>query len=134
MPIVEFRPTSPGRRFRTGFTFTELTKTRPEKALVESNHKSGGRNNLGRITSRHRGGGHKRLYRVVDFDRREKSGVEGVVESIQYDPHHSVRMALIKYRDGDRRFIPAPLNLHIGFRVSAGEGAEIRPGNALELN
>ncbi len=123
MPIVEFRPTSPGRRFRTGFTFTEITKAKPEKALVEPNHKSGGRNNLGRITTRHRGGGHKRLYRIVDF-KRDKDGVPATVAAIEYDPNRSARIALLSYADGERRYILSPNGLSVGQTLLAGEGAQ----------
>jgi len=101
MPIVQFRPTSPGRRFRTGFDFSEITKGRPEPSLVEPLPKSGGRNNRGRMTARHRGGGHKRLYRVIDF-RRDKVGVRAVVQAIEYDPNRSARIALLRYADGAR--------------------------------
>jgi len=132
MPIVEFRPTSPGRRFRTGFTFAEITKTTPEKALLEPAPKSGGRNNRGRITTRHRGGGHKRRYRVVDF-KRDKDGVPARVAAIEYDPNRSARLALLHYADGEKRYILAPLGLAVGDRVETGPGADIRPGNALPL-
>jgi len=132
MPIVQFRPTSPGRRFRTGFDFSEITKARPEKGLVESNHKSGGRNNLGRITVRHRGGGHKRLYRVVDF-KRDKDGVPATVAAVEYDPNRSARIALLHYADGEKRYILAPANVKIGDRIETGPGADIKPGNALPL-
>lgn len=132
MPIVEFRPTSPGRRFRSGFTFSEITKSRPEKALVEPAPKSGGRNNLGRITTRHRGGGHKRRYRLVDF-KRDKDGVPARVAAIEYDPNRSARIALLHYADGEKRYILAPLGLAVGDRVETGPAADIRPGNALPL-
>jgi large subunit ribosomal protein L2 len=132
MPIVEFRPTSPGRRFRTGFTFGELTKTRPEKALLEPNPKSGGRNNLGRITTRHRGGGHKRLYRVIDF-KRDKDGVPASVAAVEYDPNRSARIALLHYADGEKRYILAPVGMGVGDRVETGPKADIKPGNALPL-
>jgi len=132
MPIVEFRPTSPGRRFRTGFTFSEITKTRPEKALLEPNPRSGGRNNAGRLTTRHRGGGHKRLYRIVDF-KRDKDGVPATVAAIEYDPNRSARIALLHYADGEKRYILAPVGLGVGDRIETGPGADIKPGNALPL-
>jgi large subunit ribosomal protein L2 len=132
MPILPFRPTSPGRRFRTGFDFAEITKTRPEKGLVESNHKSGGRNNRGRITVRHRGGGHKRLYRVIDF-KRDKDGVPATVAAVEYDPNRSARIALLHYADGEKRYILAPAGAKIGDRIETGAGADIKPGNALPL-
>ena len=119
MPIVQFRPTSPGRRFRTGFDFSEITKARPEASLTEPLHKSGGRNNRGRMTARHRGGGHKRLYRVIDF-RRDKVGVRAVVEAIEYDPNRSARIALLKYVDGARGYILAPVGLGVGDAVETG--------------
>ena len=132
MPIVQFRPTSPGRRFRTGFDFSEITKARPEAALTEPLHKSGGRNNRGRMTARHRGGGHKRLYRVIDF-RRDKVGVRAVVEAIEYDPNRSARIALLKYVDGARGYILAPVGLGVGDAVETGPQADIKPGNTLPL-
>jgi len=132
VPIVQFRPTSPGRRFRTGFDFSEITKTRPEPSLTEPLHKSGGRNNRGRMTARHRGGGHKRLYRVVDF-RRDKIGVRAVVEAIEYDPNRSARIALLKYADGARGYILAPVGLGVGATIETGPQADIKPGNSLPL-
>ena len=132
MPIVQFRPTSPGRRFRTGFDFSEITKARPEAALTEPLHKSGGRNNRGRMTARHRGGGHKRLYRVIDF-RRDKVGVRAVVEAIEYDPNRSARIALLKYADGARGYILAPVGLGVGDPVETGPQADIKPGSCLPL-
>ncbi len=132
MPIIQFRPTSPGRRFRTGFDFSEITKTRPEPSLTEPLHKSGGRNNRGRMTARHRGGGHKRLYRVIDF-RRDKIGVRAVVEAIEYDPNRSARIALLKYADGARGYILAAVGLAVGATVETGPQADIKPGNSLPL-
>jgi len=132
MPIVQYRPTSSGRRFQTGFTFSEITHQRPERALVESLGKSGGRNNLGRITSRHRGGGHKRLYRVIDF-KRDKQGVPARVASIEYDPYRSARIALLHYADGEKRYVLAPVGLGVGDAVEAGPRADIKPGNSLPL-
>jgi len=132
VPIVQFRPTSPGRRFRTGFDFSEITKTRPEASLTEPLHKSGGRNNRGRMTARHRGGGHKRLYRVIDF-RRDKIGVRAVVEAIEYDPNRSARIALLKYADGARGYILAPVGLGVGATIETGPQADIKPGNSLPL-
>jgi large subunit ribosomal protein L2 len=132
MPIVQFRPTSPGRRFRTGFTFSEITKTEPERSLLEPIHKSGGRNNRGRITAYHRGGGHKRRYRVVDF-KRDKNGVKAKVAAIEYDPNRSARLALLHYLDGDKRYIIAPVGLGVGDTVETGPQADIKPGNALPL-
>jgi large subunit ribosomal protein L2 len=132
MPIVQFRPTSPGRRFRTGFTFAEITKTEPERALLEPIHKSGGRNNRGRVTAFHRGGGHKRRYRVVDF-KRDKNGVKAKVAAIEYDPNRSARLALLHYLDGEKRYIIAPVGLGVGDMVETGPQADIKPGNSLPL-
>jgi len=130
--VKTYKPTSPGRRFQTGSTFSELTRRRPHKPLVRALKSSGGRNNQGRMTSRHRGGGHKRRYRVIDF-KRDKDGVPAVVEAIEYDPNRSARIALLKYADGERRYIVAPLGLEVGAAVSSGEGVDILPGNVLSL-
>jgi large subunit ribosomal protein L2 len=132
MPTVQYRPTSAGRRFQTGYDFAEITKTTPEAALTEPLRKRGGRNNLGRITARHRGGGHKRLYRVIDF-RRDKAGVPAVVAAIEYDPNRTARIALLHYADGEKRYILAPIGLGVGDRVETGPGADIKPGNSLPL-
>jgi large subunit ribosomal protein L2 len=132
MPTVQYRPTSPGRRFQTGYDFSEITKTTPEANLTQPLRKQGGRNNLGRITARHRGGGHKRLYRVIDF-RRDKAGVPAVVAAIEYDPNRSARIALLHYADGEKRYIVAPVGLSVGNRVETGPGADIKPGNSLPL-
>jgi large subunit ribosomal protein L2 len=132
MPTVQYRPTSAGRRFQTGYDFAEITKTRPESALTEPLRKRGGRNNLGRITAHHRGGGHKRLYRVIDF-RRDKAGVPAQVAAIEYDPNRSARIALLHYADGEKRYILAPAGLNVGDRVETGPGADIKPGNSLPL-
>jgi large subunit ribosomal protein L2 len=132
MPIVQFRPTSPGRRFRTGFDFSEITKDRPEPSLVGPLPKSGGRNNRGRMTARHRGGGHKRLYRVIDF-RRDKVGVPATVKAVEYDPNRSARIALLHYADGAKGYILAPVGLSVGDRVETGPQADIKPGSCLPL-
>ena len=133
MPTIQFRPTSPGRRFQTGFDFAEITKERPEPGLTAPLRKSGGRNNRGRITVRHRGGGHKRLYRVIDF-KRDKMGVPARVTAIEYDPNRSARIALLTYRDGEKRYILAPVGLTVGDQVEAGPKADIKPGNSLPLS
>jgi len=132
MATIQYKPTSPGRRFRTGFDFSEITRDRPEGALVAPLRKSGGRNNNGRITVRHRGGGHKRRYRVIDF-RRDKENVPARVAAVEYDPNRSARLALLHYRDGEKRYILAPVGLRVGDQVSAGAEADIRPGNCLPL-
>jgi large subunit ribosomal protein L2 len=113
-------------------TFEEITRTEPERSLLEPLKKSAGRNSRGKITVRHRGGGHKRMYRVIDF-RRDKIGVPGRVESIEYDPNRTARIALIAYADGEKRYILAPQDLKVGDTVMSGPDAEIRPGNALPL-
>ena len=132
MPTVPYRPTSPGRRFQSGFDFSEITRGKPEPSLTSPLAKSGGRNNLGRITTRHRGGGHKRLYRVIDF-KRNKDGIPAVVAAIEYDPNRSARIALLTYLDGEKRYILAPVGLAVGDRVEAGPRADIKPGNSLPL-
>jgi len=132
MGIKRFKPTTPGRRFATGYTFEEITRSEPEKSLVVSLHRHAGRNNQGRITTRHRGGGHKRLYRIVDF-KRDKDGVPARVAAIEYDPNRSARIALLHYADGEKRYILAPVGLQVGDVVTSGPDAEIKPGNALPL-
>jgi large subunit ribosomal protein L2 len=132
MAIRKRNATSPGRRFQTSSTFDEVTTSTPEKSLLGQKTKTGGRNNLGRKTSRHRGGGHKQRYRVIDF-RRNKDGVPGKVASIEYDPNRTCRIALIHYADGEKAYILAPRHLAVGDTVQSGQGADIRPGNALPL-
>jgi len=132
MPLKQFNPTSPGRRFMTTLTFEEITKTRPEKGLTEPKKRSGGRNNKGQTTIWFRGGGHKRRYRVVDF-RRDKKDVPAKVAAIEYDPNRSARLALLHYVDGDKRYILCPEGLKLGQTVVSGEGADILPGNCLPI-
>lgn len=132
MPIKTFKPTSPGRRTMTVSTFEELTAEKPERSLLEPLTKKGGRNAYGRVTVRHQGGGHKRKYRVIDF-KREKDGVPAKVAAIEYDPNRSARIALLHYADGEKRYIIAPLGLSVGDTVVSGEGADIKPGNALPI-
>jgi large subunit ribosomal protein L2 len=132
MPIKQFKPTSPGRRNSSGFTFEELTKKRPEKALTVALKRKAGRNQRGKITVRHRGGGAKRLYRIIDW-KRDKTGVPGKVIAIEYDPNRSARIALIQYVDGDKRYILCPNGLRVADTIEAGPDAELRPGNALPL-
>jgi large subunit ribosomal protein L2 len=129
---IQYRPTSAGRRFQTGYDFKEITKSTPERQLLAPLTKSGGRNNLGRITAYHRGGGHKRRYRLIDF-RRNKNGVPAIVKGIEYDPNRSSRIALLFYADGEKRYILAPVGLNVGDRVETGPGADIKPGNTLPL-
>lgn len=132
MAIRKLRPMTPATRFYSISTFEEITKTTPEKSLLRKLKKSGGRNNLGRVTSRHRGGGHKRRYRLIDF-KREKHGVVAKVAAIEYDPNRSARIALLYYGDGDKRYIVAPDGLKVGQSVQSGSGVEVQLGNALPL-
>ncbi len=131
MGIKVFKPVTPGQRGKTGFTFDELTTDRPYKKLLTSLKKSGGRNSYGRITIRFRGGGHKRKYRIIDF-KRNKYDIPGYIETIEYDPNRTTRISLVKYEDGERRYVLAPLGVKVGDRIiSTDREAEIVPGNAL---
>ena len=132
MAVKKYSPTSPARRFMTVSAFEEITKTEPEKSLVETIRKSGGRNAYGRITVRHRGGGARQKYRLIDF-KRDKDGVKAKVAAIEYDPNRTANIALLYYVDGEKRYILAPVNLKVGDIVESGEGADIKPGNALPL-
>lgn len=132
MPLKVYKPKTPGRRFMSVSDFSDITRRRPEKSLLRPIKKKGGRNFQGIITSRHRGGGHKRRYRVIDF-KRDKEGVPAKVASIEYDPNRSARIALLHYRDGEKRYILAPLGLKVGETVLCGENAELKPGNCLPL-
>jgi large subunit ribosomal protein L2 len=132
MPLKQFNPTSPGRRFMSTLSFEEITKTRPEKSLTESKKRTGGRNSKGQITIWFRGGGHKRRYRMVDF-RRDKLEVPAKVAAIEYDPNRSARLALLHYADGEKRYILCPDGLKVGQTIVSGEGADILPGNCLPL-
>jgi large subunit ribosomal protein L2 len=133
MAIRKHKPTSPARRFATWLEREELTRSTPEKSLVKGKKRSGGRNSKGRITSRHRGGGAKRKYRVIDFKRR-KDGVPAKVAAIEYDPNRSAHIALLHYRDGEKRYILAPQRLAVGAQVMSGDQAEIQVGNSLPLS
>ncbi|HZV79559.1 MAG TPA: 50S ribosomal protein L2 [Candidatus Binatus sp.] len=133
MAIKKFRPTSPGRRFMTITAFDDVTKSKPENALIEPQKKHAGRNFNGHITVRHRGGGHKQMYRRIDFARR-KDGVPARVAAVEYDPNRSARIALLHYRDGEKRYILAPLGLAVGDVVVSGPEADIKTGNALPLS
>jgi large subunit ribosomal protein L2 len=133
MGIKRFRPVTPSLRFRTVPDFAEITSTVPEKSLLEPLHKSGGRNNKGRVTAFQRGGGHKRFYRLVDF-RRDKKDIEARVASIEYDPNRSARIALLHYIDGEKRYILAPDNLKVGTRIVSGAEVDIRSGNAMPMS
>jgi large subunit ribosomal protein L2 len=132
MAIKIYRPTSAGRRNMSVAAFDEITRSKPERSLLAPLHKKGGRNNRGVVTMRHQGGGHKRRYRIIDF-RRDKWGVPGRVESIEYDPNRSARIALVVYQDGERRYILAPAEIRVGDNVMSGPDAEVRPGNALPI-
>jgi large subunit ribosomal protein L2 len=132
MALRKYKPTTPGRRGSSVSDFAEITRGRPERALVRKLNKKAGRNAHGRITTRHRGGGHKRRYRVIDF-RRTKDRVPATVAHIEYDPNRSARIALLHYADGEKRYILAPQGLRQGDRLMSGPGADIRPGNAMPL-
>ncbi|MDQ1257037.1 MAG: large subunit ribosomal protein [Candidatus Hydrogenedentes bacterium] len=133
MPLKKFKPTTPSRRFMSGPDFSELTKKKPEKALIESLNEKAGRNNNGRVTMRRRGGGHKRRYRVIDF-RRDKDGVPGKVTAIEYDPNRTARIALVVYADGDKRYIIAPANVQVGSELQSGPEVTYQAGNCMPLS
>ncbi len=132
MALINSKPTSPGRRFRVAPKTEGLHKGAPYRPLVQAKNEHAGRNNLGRVTVRHQGGGHKQRYRIIDF-KRDKEGVPGVVERIEYDPNRSAHIALVLYRDGERRYIIAPRGISAGSPIESGSEAPIRPGNALSL-
>jgi large subunit ribosomal protein L2 len=132
MPVRKAKPTSPGRRFQSFSDYGEITRSEPEKNLVEPKPKKAGRNNHGRITARHQGGGNKSRYRKVDF-RRNKDGVPARVAHIEYDPNRNARIALLHYADGEKRYILLPNRVRVGDKLQSGAGADIRPGNALPL-
>ncbi|MEL7118675.1 MAG: 50S ribosomal protein L2 [Bacteroidota bacterium] len=133
MAVKKFNPVSPGSRFRVGNAFTEITTSKPEKSLLAPIKKSGGRNNDGRRTVRQRGGGHKRRYRIIDF-KRDKDGMVAIVKSIEYDPNRSAFIALVEYKDGEKRYIIAPDGLQVGMEIMSGEDAAPNLGNALYLS
>lgn len=132
MAVKKYSPTSPARRFMTVSTFEDITRTEPEKSLLETLKKSGGRNVYGRITVRHRGGGAVRKYRIIDF-KRDKDGIDAKVAAIEYDPNRTANIALLYYVDGEKRYILAPVGLSVGDVVESGSDADIKPGNALPL-
>lgn len=132
MAVKRYKPTSPARRFMTVNAYSELTGDKPERSLLHDKRKTGGRNNMGRITVRHIGGGNKTKYRIIDF-KRNKDGVPATVKSIQYDPNRSAHIALLAYADGEKRYILAPVGLTVGDKVVSGKGADIKAGNALAL-
>jgi large subunit ribosomal protein L2 len=132
MGIRFYKSYTPGTRNRALSDFSEITKSKPEKSLIKKNHRSKGRNNRGVITIRHRGGGHKRRYRLIDF-KRNKYGIEGIVASIEYDPNRNARIALIHYKDGEKRYILHPKSLNVGDSILAGSGSPLNVGNTLPL-
>jgi large subunit ribosomal protein L2 len=132
MPVKKYRPTSPGRRFVTTMDFSDLSKVEPEKSLLEVRKKHSGRNNNGHITVRHKGGGTRKQYRIIDF-KRTKDGIPAKVATVEYDPNRSARIALLHYRDGEKRYILAPLGLNVGDVVESGAQADIKPGNCLPI-
>ncbi len=133
MGIQSFNPTTPTRRYQIISDFANITKTKPEKNLTVPLRKTGGRNAHGHITSRFRGGGHKRMYRIIDFYRRDKEGIEGTIIAVEYDPNRTARLALVQYVDNERRYILCPEGLSVGELINAGATAEIKVGNALPL-
>ena len=132
MAVKKYSPTSPARRYMTGYTFEDITKKKPEKSLVETSKRTGGRNVYGRITVRHRGGGAAQKYRIIDF-KRDKDGIDAKVAAIEYDPNRTANIALLYYVDGEKRYILAPVGLEVGDIVESGPDADIKPGNALTL-
>jgi len=133
MAIKKYNPTSPARRFMTVSTFEELSKVAPEKSLLEPKKSNAGRNSYGRITVRHRGGGNRQKYRIIDF-KRNKDGMNATVMTIEYDPNRTANIALIQYEDGVKSYIIAPLDLKVGDVIRSGSDADIKPGNAMEIN
>ena len=127
-----FKPTSKGVRFRTNSDYADITTSTPEKSLTTVLQSKGGRNNRGRITVRHQGGGNKKLYRIIDF-KRNKDGIPATVATIEYDPNRSARIALVVYKDGEKRYIVAPISLKVGDIIQSGEGADIKAGHAMAL-
>ena len=132
MPVKKYRPTSPGRRFITTMDFSDISKVEPEKSLLEVRKKHSGRNNNGHITVRHKGGGTRKQYRIIDF-KRTKDGIPAKVATVEYDPNRSARIALLHYKDGEKRYILAPLGLKVGDMVESGPAADIKPGNCLPI-
>ena len=132
MSIRTYKPTSASRRNMTNSTFSEITTATPEKSLLVSLTKTGGRNNQGKITCRHIGGGHKRKYRIIDF-KRDKDDIPGFIKTIEYDPNRNANICLVAYADGEKRYILAPKDIKIGYKVMSGDVADIMPGNAMKL-
>jgi large subunit ribosomal protein L2 len=132
MAVKKYKPTTPGQRGMTSYTFEEITRSKPERSLIAPLRKHGGRNTYGRVTVRHRGGGHRQQMRILDF-RREKHGIPAVVASIEYDPNRTARVALLHYADGEKRYILAPVDLKVGDSLLSGPNAEIKVGNCLPI-
>ena len=132
MGIRKYKPTPPARRFMSVSTFEEITKTTPERSLLDKVSKTGGRNNAGRLTVRHHGGGNTRKYRIIDF-KRNKDDVQARVAAIEYDPNRTANIALLNYADGEKRYILAPLGINVGDMILSGENADIKPGNVLKI-
>src|SRR4051812_36742079 len=132
MGVRTFRPTSAAIRFKTGYTFDEITRDRPERSLIEPIKEHAGRNSYGRITTRHQGAGHKRYYRIIDF-KRDKHGVPAKVMHVEYDPNRTCRIALLQYKDGEKRYILLPRDVKVGDTLLSGKGIDVRPGNTLPL-
>lgn len=133
MALKKFKPTTPGQRFKLISAFDDITATVPEKSLLESQRKSGGRNNQGKMTMRYMGGGHKQQYRIIDF-KRDKENIPAVVKSIEYDPNRTARIALLNYADGEKRYIVAPQGLKVGQEIASGKGVSPEIGNSLYLS
>ena len=132
MAVKKYKPTTPGQRGMTSYTFEEITRSKPERSLTVPRRRHGGRNAYGRVTVRHRGGGHRRQIRILDY-RREKHGITAVVASVEYDPNRTARVALLQYADGEKRYILAPVDLKVGDTLMSGPNAEIRAGNCLPI-
>lgn len=133
MAIKNYKATTPGRRGMTGYTFEEVTKSKPEKSLTVRINKRSGRNNQGRLTVRHRGGGHKKLYRIVDFNRADKHNIEGNVTSVEYDPYRTAYIMLVQYKDGEKRYHLAPRKIKVGDSIMLAEKTKLKPGNRMPL-
>lgn len=133
MAVKVYKPITPGQRNKTGYTFEEITKSKPERSLIVFRKAHAGRNNFGKITVRHQGGGNRQYIRLVDF-KRDKRDIPAVVNAIEYDPNRTARLALLFYADGEKRYILAPLGLKVGDKVVSGTGAEIRPGNSMPIS
>jgi len=133
MAIKNYKPTTPGRRGMSGYSFDEITKSKPEKKLTVRLNKRSGRNNQGRLTIRHRGGGHKRLYRLVDFKRSDKQNIEGVVTAVEYDPYRTAYIILVNYKDGEKRYHLAPQDIKVGDKIMLADKVKLKPGNRMLL-